>query len=229
MQTNPLEMAMEKLRIPARGGSGLLTLHLEALKRAYRQCVMRSHPDRAESLGLPKELLEEEFKRVNESYQILLEYVRNRENRRPGTRFTPHPPEKSVAGNFYYRGSMPKRPLRFGEFLYYSGNIDWNTFIQAIVWQMRNRPRFGDIAIKLGYMRPEEAVEVMRLRRLRERFGDTAIRLGHISNHQMFIILGRQRFYAKPIGSFFQDNGRLTREALEKKLAEQVRHNARFR
>lgn len=228
IQTSTLQQAMENLRIPAYGGAGVVTLRMETLKRAYHERVMQSHPDRAETLGLARDILEGEFKRVNQSYQTLLEFLKSREKVLQTRKINPRQAETRANQSFFYRGKIPQRKLRFGEYLYYSGLVDWNTFIHALVWQMQNRPRFGEIALQLGYLKRDDLNEIIRAKSVRERFGDAALRLGHITDHQRFVVLGRQRVFGKPVGRYFSERCHFGPEFLKKKLDEHARHNSMY-
>lgn len=55
---------------------------------------------------------------------------------------------------------LPKRKLRFGEYLFYSGKINWQTFMDALVYQCQVRPMigqpFGKYFIDKGIMSASE-------------------------------------------------------------------------
>ena len=57
---------------------------------------------------------------------------------------------------------MPKTEMRFAQFLYYSKKIDWNTFVQALSWQWKNRPRLGEIAVEKGYLKHADIITILR-------------------------------------------------------------------
>ena len=139
--------ALDILSLRGRTAGGRLDIPFEELQKAYRLKALRIHPDLSEVLGLEKSRLEEEFKTVVSSYLLLKDYI-----------------EKGLPfklGTSYYPGNVPKRKLRFGEFLYYNKHIDWDTLIRAVVWQARSRPRLGEIAVR-GYLTRDNVIRILK-------------------------------------------------------------------
>ena len=97
------------------------------VKVAFRKRAFETHPDRAISLGKDATVLNEKFRKITVAYSNLKSYVK-KENR---------------ATAFPVPLYVPKRKLLLGQFLYYSGLISWDTYIKAIAWQRRQRPRLG--------------------------------------------------------------------------------------
>ena len=56
-----------------------------------------------------------------------------------------HPDRAAPDCGWFHLSPIPDRPLRFGQFLYYAGLIDWHTMIDAITWQLNVRPKIGEI------------------------------------------------------------------------------------
>lgn len=127
-----------------------------------------------------------------------------------------------------YAGVLPQRSLLFGEFLYYSGIISWKTFIEAIVWQRRQRPRFGTIALQWRYLTEREIGTILVARQFSESMGEAALRMGLLSPLQVNTILYYQRLLQRRIGEYFVEHGCLTSERVETLLRKCKRHNARF-
>jgi curved DNA-binding protein CbpA len=125
----------------------------------------------------------------------------------------------------FYTGPMPKTEMRFAQFLYYSKKIDWNTFVQALSWQWKNRPRLGEIAVEKGYLKHAEIITILRHSFPGELFGKAAIRLGFLSERELFLLLGHQKLLNKPIGLFFIEQCSFPQSEIEKQLAQMKKFN----
>lgn len=153
--------------------------------------------------------------------------------RKPGTDHqNSNHQNQRTAGNTHRHTDMPPGSrvlppirLRLGEYLYYTGRIDWTTFFGAISWQIRNRPKIGDIALSLGLLELEDILEIIRQRRPGELFGETAVRLGLLEAYDLLILCGRQRLLNRPIGTFFIKEGILNEKDLVEAVVRLNRHN----
>ena len=125
----------------------------------------------------------------------------------------------------FYTGPMPKTEMRFAQFLYYSKKIDWNTFVQALSWQWKNRPRLGEIAVEKGYLKHADIITILRHSFPGELFGKAAIRLGFLSERELFLLLGHQKLLNKPIGLFFIEQCSFPQSEIEKQLAQMKKFN----
>ena len=202
------------------------------IKTAFRKKVKLYHPDRAFVTGMNEDFLNEKFKKINNAYHFLLEIMK-REKKIIFEDIRKSKPPKKQPGGFqdktlYYEGHIPGRKLRFAQYLYYRGIIDWKTLINAIVWQTGTRPRFGEIGIKQGYLSKNDVVEILKHGRFDEKFGETALKNGFISSYRRNVILGTQKNYNCPIGKFFTENGILSDKKLEELLFEKERHNFQY-
>ena len=128
-------------------------IQLSGIKSAYKEKSKLYHPDRSYAIGIDAEILTEYFKELNKAYNILLNYKKIKINKNNNIEIKPDLKTKSsVKYNLYYKGMMPKRELRFGEFLYYSKKICWNDLITSIVKQSIYRGKIGKICIELEYI-----------------------------------------------------------------------------
>ncbi len=205
------------------------------LKSAFRSKAKFLHPDRAMVLGLNEGELNELFKQLHVAYRYLNrvlsegdipELLRKTQaaasmstgdeansirTGRPGTTYTSKQDGSSVYGfskrSRYYAGKIPKKALRFAQFLYYSGIIDWQTMIDAITWQMSVRPRIGEIGRSYRFFDSENVRDVIMASSSGEFFGSVALRLGLIDHFKLNVMLGKQRKLNRPIGRFFVENG----------------------
>lgn len=140
-------------------------------------------------------------------------------NRRPGGN------TGSNAFHTLHHGPIPKIRMRFGNFLYYSGLVDWTTIVRAVTWQRSQRPRLGELAQRLGWLSETEVLEVLARKKFTERFGATAVRRQLLSEKQLNILLNYQKFLQKKIGAFFLDQQLFTFEQLEELVLKHAEHN----
>jgi len=136
----------------------------------------------------------------------------------------PATPDKDP-GDFYFNGRTPEKNLRFAEYLYYSGAISWTDLVQALVWQYRHRPKIGEMATASGLLEFEEVLEIIKEKKTGELFGETAVRLGFLDRDNLTALIRKQKQMDLPIGKFFLDSKKMSRETLHKKLSENRRHN----
>lgn len=228
-------------------GPSFYRLGMVDIKMEYRKKAMLFHPDRSVLLGENRGLLEEKFKQINHAYGILKSEFKEKSfilrlksvvppvtsgNQGSGDseakRGRAAPVQKAPVPEFFFNGALPKRALRLGEYLFYRRVISWGTLINAIVWQYRNRPRLGAIALQLNYLNPQDIGAILKGRLLNEPFGQAAVRLGFISDYRRFVLLGRQRRYGLPLGKFFLDLQIFHEAELEQYLQENRLHNSLY-
>jgi len=213
-------------------------LERAGIKQAFRIRAKSCHPDLNPGVAGVSPEGGFDFVRLKEACDLLL----NLKTERLPRTFRPASPapernrtEKTggeAAGSGRYR-ALPPAPLRLGEYLYYSGRITWDQLISGIVWQKRNRPRVGEMAVRRGLLNPEQVDSVMlRCRPGRGnlpeiKFGEAAVRMGLISPAQLESLLAGQRML-HPLGSFFAREGILTREELIRTLLDLRKHNLRW-
>jgi len=219
------------------------------IKSAYRKRAFETHPDVAgrEEGSAPDEGAGP-FIETHWAYKRLIEFIgirdshharRNQPMRVPGTVVQPgrqrvkRRARRSTSGSswtsrpegHYYMGQMPRRRLMFGEFLFYGGHVSWEALIKAIVWQRRQRPRFGDMALRWGWLKDGHISEGFRQRRLGEPIGESLRRLGLLSDAQLGTLIRRQRGLQRPIGEFFVLKGYLGAGRLSELLEGHRKHN----
>lgn len=212
------------------------------LRAAYHRRVLETHPDRARALGRDERELVREFRLVAEAYRILgaLRAAPARPARGPWTAAPPSrtdappdaatgaPPPRARAE----RGQVPHRRLRLAEYLYFTGRIPWSVWVEAVVWQRRQRPAMGRLAVELGFLEAREVLEILSGRRRDEAaalpFGEYAIRTGRLTPFQVLAVLGAQRRRQRPIGQYFVECGLLRAGEVAALVRELSRHNARW-
>ncbi len=130
----------------------LNSLDERVLKSAFRKKAMHVHPDRAEVLELDVHVLERLFKRLHGAYRLLNRVLVDESLlvNTPVHRRANRPMQTEPAAR-YFTGRTPQGKLRFAQFLYYNGHIDWQSMIDAITWQLIVRPKIGDIGRAYGF------------------------------------------------------------------------------
>jgi hypothetical protein len=129
----------------------------------------------------------------------------------------------------FWKGPLPERYLKLGQFLFFSGLIPARELIDAIWWQRRQRPVFGQIARDWGILTAEQVVHILSRRLQGETFGEAAMRLGCMTGFEQLAVAARQKNLQRPLGQFFLENGILRAPELEEEIFRQRRHNLIFR
>lgn len=223
------------------------------IKTAFRKRALETHPDRAKALGVFAEGLNEDFINVRQAYERLLSFVetqngmnlkaayfdgfgsqqdcshqnkQHKEGNNPGQQNQKFNNKKHTKyPDHFYSGNLPKGNLMFGQFLYYSGFISWQTLIEAICWQRRQRPLIGQIAVSWGIIAYNDVLRILRIRSYEEKFGECALRTGYISTFELFALVGKQKRLQRPFGEYFIKNGILTSTDLTIIAQKQQLHN----
>ena len=198
---------------------------LSRLKTAYRKKALETHPDRASVVGKSVDEMNRNFMEVTLAYEILNPVIQGDvrivvdDNTGTQGRNKPY--------DHFFKGYFPKRGLLIGQFLYYSGLISWKTLIRAITWQRRQRPPVGQIAREWGFLSSREIQTILVKQSYREKFGEYALRKGYITPFQHMAILGKQRGLQYPIGEYFIQSGILSPEEIDIMIERLRAHNIR--
>lgn len=204
------------------------------IKDAYWRRALETHPDRAGILGESQAVLTERFQAVTAAYARLMAAVKGDGTLHVGQEAAPaHPPgpapgQGPVAPrrfeDRYFRGPLPRWPLRIGQYLYYSGRISYGALIEAITLQRRQRPLIGKIALDWGLLTPRDLGQILTQRGLHEKFGDCALRRGYLTPFNLKTLLFRQQTLQQPIGTYWRKYG-FSESLMQHLVAEQRRHN----
>jgi hypothetical protein len=126
----------------------------EELRRAFRRRALELHPDRAAALGREPADLTDEFRALCSAYELLEAVAGGLED---GAAAEPREPARPRGTARQRRGAgLPPRPLRFAEYLYYSGRISWADLAEAIAWQRRAGRRIGHWFVERGLLLADE-------------------------------------------------------------------------
>ncbi len=217
-------------------------LKTSGLKTAYRKKALETHPDRALALGKHAGIMNEKFKEVKKAYDILHSFIEdsNKKIRRETTynrqksrkkrtypRTQQNTPKKSRTDHFY-SGRTPNRELLIGQYLYYSGAISWRVLIEAIAWQIKHRPRIGQLAVDWGIITHHEIARIMAKKAWHEKFGECALRTGYITAFEHIALLGKQRGLQSPLCHYFIRRRILSPSQISSYLRKQSVHNLNF-
>ncbi len=127
-----------------------------------------------------------------------------------------------------FQGNLPQRSMLFGHFLYYSGLVDWQTLVKALIWQRANRPRVGEIGLRFGWLSSTDVDGIMQSKQARDMFGQAAVDGGKLSKSQLRMILSFQKGQQKRIGEYFVRRRIFNRRKLVELLHLFQAHNARY-
>ena len=206
------------------------SLQPATVKHCYRKRALEVHPDRARAAGRNQRDTTELFKDVQTAYRLLAGYVATR-GRPPAQapapkRAAPAPSPAPTRLDHFWPGTIPRRRLRLGEYLYCSRRISWMGLIKAIVWQNRQRPQFGQLATRLGHLTTDLVNRALGARKPGEKIGDAALRLDLLTLLQRDSILRAQACSQRRLGQYFVELGALQPAELSEILQRLRRHNA---
>lgn len=218
------------------GWDFLYYIQLSGIKSAFRERALHTHPDRVHIHG-DTSGGQEMFIAAREAYEHLTDFIRRRGDMRPARKKAPRypaarkktetarPKKPAPAGGFHYEGALPWRKLMLGEYLFYGGHISWEALIKAIVWQRRQRPRFGDLACAQGLISRRQARAAAARKKLGTPIGEELVRSGLLSRKQVRSLVWKQRFMQRMLGEYFVRHGHLTKGRLSVLAEECRRHN----
>jgi hypothetical protein len=214
------------------------------VKSAYRKKAKETHPDLFASDPLHVQQKQTAlFREILRAYDVLNLFFDQREKgiwhpdlttqrtqtkkQEPAhTKPAPSSPTPSSGDDIYYNGPMPNRTLQIGQYLYYRGKITFGSLIRALLWQRKQRPTIGDIAVQWGLLDREKVSKVFTLCTRPRLFGEKAVELGLMTVFQVNTILLYQRSRQNRLGMYFIQNNILSMVELEMLARELKEHNA---
>jgi hypothetical protein len=212
-------------------------LQPSGLKAAYRKKALETHPDRAGAIGEDAAKMTGLFLEATYAYHSLLPIITSNGTIRCGKQVdsdkrrgyaTAQRSRRETASDHFYAGTIPRRNLLIGQFLYYTGVISWQTLIDAVVWQRKQRPMIGQIALRWKKLSERHIQMILMTRQLGEKFGECAAREGYLTRFEVMALLGRQRRLQSPIGEYFLKRNLLRDQDLEHMVKRQQIHNRRI-
>lgn len=223
----------------------LLDLDNSHLKQAYRKKALATHPDRfADQAESVQAMHARQFREASEAYQKLTRHLALRagSNRNHGifagfdlrstkkTRETVWTPPGPKAGNgrIYDPNKVPHWSVRTGEYLYFSGVVNWKTLIAALVWQRQQREALGEIARRWGWLSEAEIYSLLAERKRGERLGEILLRRGLVNSFQLNMLLRHQENNQKRLGRYFIEHAVFSESELIRYLEDLRRHNLKW-
>jgi hypothetical protein len=216
------------------GAAFLQQLDPATVRRAWRALAVSSHPDAIWRSAAKHGANDgRRFIEASRAYELVMGYLLSRPaapapSARASKRPAPEKPAEKRGGPLYYHGPVPRRRLRLAEFLYYTGRVSWQSLINAVVWQKRGQPRFGELARELRSISSQDLARILGSRLRHEQTGETAQRLRLLSAAEVERILRLQRARKRPIGRYFLEQESMTSATLVSLLHELHLHNARW-
>lgn len=201
-------------------------------KAAYRRCARETHPDltmlRAES---DAQHATHRFRQVNEAYRLLDSYLKERDNSGQNKNAPAQAPQRTSQASdpqragHYYAGPLPAKPLEFGRYLFYRGKVSFQTLHEALFFQRSQRPNFGSIAQRWGWLDAAAAKRLTAPGKVFMRVGEKAVGLNLLSPRQVKTLLMYQRSQQTRLGQLLVERGCFSAPELEALLAEYQLHN----
>jgi hypothetical protein len=128
---------------------------------------------------------------------------------------------------------LPQRSLQLGQYLYYTGMVSWRQLIDALVWQRRQRPLIGQLALAWGLLSRDQINDVLQRRRLQGRlstpFAEFALECGYLTPSQHRALCARAQLMQQRLGRYFVEQGILSEEHLGHCLRAMRLHNWRVK
>ncbi len=214
-------------------------------KSAFRKIAKENHPDyfAREALHVQK-YQTELFQKIVNAYEVLNLFFKQRDAgwgfssasyaANPGRRDYRHGGpavrrKQNPGTGTVFRRPMPFHCLELGQFLYYQGMISYEALISALVWQRRQRPVIGDIALRWGWLTAPAINRVLGELNCRGRFGERAVQLGLLTLFQVNTLLFYQRSQQERLGRYFIEKKILSPGDLDRVVRELNEHNATVR
>lgn len=126
-------------------GNFLSILNSSRLKKAYRRRVKDRHPDSPSGSS-------ESFICLRSSYERILEYLNNGTGKTFNDATSSSPSEEM---------SIPPVELPLGQFLLYSGRIQWKQLVEALCWRRKSTGPIGKYFLNQGLMTPGELNDLL--------------------------------------------------------------------
>jgi hypothetical protein len=206
--------------------NNIKNINPDLLKSVYKKLVFQNHPDRFRYLNLKESELKDRMIKINCAYENISVFLKNKKVLHSYHRSQSSSNKKHVKPKTDIKNQLsPRKKIFFGQFLFYSGNINLNTLLSALSWQRCHRDNFGKIAINWDIIDTKKLVDVLKKKQPFEKIGECALRLGYINNFQLTAILAKQKNLKKPIGEYFIKNNLIDKNEIERFAILHKQHN----
>jgi len=99
----------------------------------------------------------------------------------------------------------------------------------AVRWQASMRPRIGEIAMAFGYLDHARINQLLELRqharKLHQPLAEFARDQGFLSHFQWMAVMGRQKRLQRPLGAYWESQGKFSPAELSELADSQRQHN----
>jgi curved DNA-binding protein CbpA len=209
-------------------------------KSAFRSLAKAHHPDGfAQSSAQVRSRQADRFREIRQAYDLIIDFLENRHQVEP---FLPHYKTSQASKRRNWSASrhrqsekphcrsavIPSIPLEFGMFSYYQGKVTYQQLIEALVWQRRQRPTLGAIALDWGWLSEARVSQILGHRGHAVRFGKKAVELGYLRPQQVDALLRQQRSLQRKIGQYFIEKGLITEEEAYQIAKSLEHHNSQI-
>jgi len=210
------------------------------VKSAYRRQAKENHPDlfAANPVHIQQKQTDR-FREIIRAYDTLNLYFKQLgDHPKQANTATSHAarpdkqkntasrPSASADKDAHYRGNIPLQTLQIGQYLYYRGKITFDALIQSLIWQRKQRPSMGDIALQWGWIDSEGLERINKACDRQRRFGEKAVEMGLLTVFQVNAILLNQSSQQDRLGIYFVQNNMLTEDELDLLVRDLKEHNA---
>lgn len=125
----------------------------------------------------------------------------------------------------YYTGVFPTYKLKFGQFLYFAGEVSWQDLVRAMRWQRDQRPAYGEIAKAWGWLSDKDIQAIRAATELPGMFGERAVSLGLLTEKQASFLVRHQHHSQPRLGGYFVQERILLPNDVTRLLTAMQRHN----
>ncbi len=125
----------------------------------------------------------------------------------------------------YYSGVFPTYKLKFGQFLYFAGEISWQDLVRAMRWQRDQRPAYGEIAKAWGWLTDKDIHFIRAATDIPGLFGEKAVTLGLLTPKQATFLVRHQHHSQPRLGEYFLKEKILLSHEVTQLLAALQRNN----
>jgi len=126
----------------------------------------------------------------------------------------------------YYSGVFPTYKLKFGQFVYFAGEVSWQDLVRGMRWQRDQRPAYGEIAKAWGWLTEKDVQSVRAATEIPGLFGERAVIMGLLTEKQAAFLVRHQHHCQPRLGQYFVKERIMLTTDINRMLTAMQRHNA---
>lgn len=213
------------------------------VKSAFRRRVRLFHPDSAQHISRQSG---EAVSNLVLARDVLIKHLESARNKTAGpapdrpaapsrayVRPTVVRPIRPVAEKLprkederYYTGVFPTYKLKFGQYLYFAGEISWQDLVRGMRWQRDQRPPYGETGKCWGWLTDKDIETVRAATDIPGVFGEKAVALGLLTSKQAAFLVRHQHHIQPRLGEYFVKERILLPNEVTQHLKALQRHNS---